>query len=73
MGTTNTKLLFSGCQEHITGSSLEVQLPSPLGAHSVAWGWDWRQLYDFSADVPMVIREQAGHSLKSSLRVCMCM
>ena len=69
MGTTDTKLLFSGCQEHITGSNLEFQVPSHLGNHSIAWGCNWRQLYGFSTNVPMSIREHAGHSLKSSVKV----
>lgn len=69
MGTTDTKLLFSGCQEHITGSNLEFQLPSHLGNHSIAWGCNWRQLYGFNPNVPMSIREHAGHSLKSSIKV----
>ena len=69
MGTTDTKLLFSGCQEHITGSNLEFQLPSRLGNHSIAWGCNWRQLYGFNPNVPMSIREHAGHTLKSSIKV----
>ena len=72
VGTTNTNHPSSGYQEHITGSSLGVQFPSWLGIHSLAWGYDWRQVYGFSSNVPMSIREEAGHSLKSSIKVSGC-
>ena len=69
LGTTHTKHPFSGFQERAMGPAVAVRFPSPLGMHSLSWNGDWRQVYGFSHDVPMSIREQAGHSLKSAVKV----
>ena len=69
VGTTDTKLPTSGCQEYDTGATADVAFPSNLGQHSVGAGCHWRQMYGFSKNVPLSIRQQAGHSLKSFIKV----
>ena len=69
VGTTDTKLPTSGCQEYDTGASVELAFPSHLGQHSLGAGCHWRQMYRFSKNVPLSIRQQAGHSLKSFIKV----
>ena len=46
-----------------------IQVPSWLGEHYLGWSVDWRELFGFSNTVPLSIREQGGHSLKSSVKV----
>ena len=69
VGTTDTKLPTSGCQEYTTGANAELAFPSDLGQHSLGAGCHWRQTYGFSKNVPLSIRQQAGHSLKSFIKV----
>ena len=47
----------------------EFQWPSIYGSHTLSWLCDWRQLFGFDNNVPMGIRLDAGHSLKSSIMV----
>jgi outer membrane protein insertion porin family len=68
LGTTHTKHPFSGFQERATGPAVAVRFPSLLGMHSLSWNGAWRNLYGFSYDVPMSLREQAGHSVKSAVK-----
>ena len=46
-----------------------IQVPSWLGEHYLGWSVDWREVFGFSNTVPLSIREQGGHSLKSSVKV----
>lgn len=68
IGNTNTKHPFSGYQAYTTASNVALHFPSQLGSHSLTWGGDWRQLYSFGTNIPLSVREQAGHSLKCSLK-----
>ena len=69
VGTTDTKLPTSGCQEYNTGASAKLTFPSHLGQHNLGVGCHWRQMYGFSKNVPLSIRQEAGHSLKSFIKV----
>ena len=69
VGTANTKLLSSGCQEYSTGASAELAFPTHLGQHNLGTGCQWRQISGFDTNVPLSIRQQAGHSVKSFIKV----
>ena len=49
--------------------ALFPQFLTPLGAHNVRWEGTWRELGCLSNTTAFAVREQAGHSLKSLLRV----
>ena len=48
---------------------LHSQFPSFLGEHNLAWSLDWRETFGFFNSAPMSVREHAGHTLKSSIKV----
>lgn len=48
------------------------QLPSVIGQHSFSWEGMWREVTELSKNASFTVREQAGHSLKSSLKVISC-
>lgn len=48
---------------------LIFQLPSVIGQHSFSWEGMWREVTELSKNASFAVREQAGHSLKSSLKV----
>lgn len=68
LGTTDNSAPFSGYQEWITGASVALSFISRLGNHHLSLGYNDRQLYGFPHTVPMAIREEAGHSIKSSVQ-----
>ncbi len=45
------------------------QFPSVFGVHNLQWEGVWRELACLTQATSMAVREQAGHSLKSSLKV----
>ena len=49
--------------------SSSLQWFSRLGHHTLGWFCDWRELFGFDNGVPLSIRQDAGHSLKSSIKV----
>ena len=51
---------------------LLFQLPSVIGQHSFSWEGMWREVTELSKNASFAVREQAGHSLKSSLKVITC-
>ena len=51
---------------------LIFQLPSVIGQHSFSWEGMWREVTELSKNASFAVREQAGHSLKSSLKVITC-
>ena len=69
VGTTDNKLPMCGYQELVRGGSAEVQLSSWLGSHSLSYGCHWREVTGFSVNAPLSVRANAGHSLKSSVKV----
>lgn len=66
-GTTSYKQPSCGFEEYTIGPKLDIQCPSIYGNHTLSWLCDWRQLFGFD-NVPMGIRLDAGHSLKSSIK-----
>ena len=54
---------------HVTGSKAALLFPSRLGDHTLSLEYDCRHLHSFAHSVPMVIREEAGHSMKCSIKV----
>ncbi|XP_019849234.1 PREDICTED: sorting and assembly machinery component 50 homolog [Amphimedon queenslandica] len=68
LGTTNFKQPPCGYQENIYEQKVQMQCFSRLGHHTFGWFCDWRELFGFDNGVPMSIRKDAGHSLKSSLK-----
>ncbi len=69
MGTTDTKLPMCGYDELLRSGCVELQTPSWLGSHKISWGVDWREVTGFSYNAPLSVRANAGHSVKSSLKV----
>lgn len=67
LGRTKTDHSYSGFQEMVTGSLAQIQFPSWLGDHKLFWSLHWREIFGFPSNVPMQVRSNAGHSLKSSL------
>ncbi|KAL3841678.1 hypothetical protein ACJMK2_019790 [Sinanodonta woodiana] len=59
---------WSGYKETDRGVSLDLSFPTRLGAHGVKWAGEWRELKSLSRSTSFAVREQAGHSLKSSLK-----
>ncbi len=53
------------------GGAAELLFPSRLGDHTLSLLHNCRQLYGFSYNVPMETREEAGYSVKSSIKVCL--
>ena len=45
------------------------QFPSDIGQHTLSWEGMWRNVTELSKSASFAIREQAGHSLKSALKV----
>ena len=45
------------------------QFPSIIGQHCLSWEGTWREVTGLAKNASFEIREQAGHSLKSALKV----
>ncbi|KFM67078.1 Sorting and assembly machinery component 50-like protein, partial [Stegodyphus mimosarum] len=69
-----TENLWSGYQEKVKGLGIEFMFESsPQVQHSLRWEGIWRNLRCLSPATPFEIREEAGHSVKSSLKHILCM
>lgn len=55
-------------QEATQGVSIDFMFPSFIGQHLLSWEGLWRDVTGLSKNASFAIREQAGHSLKSSLK-----
>ncbi|XP_060068746.1 sorting and assembly machinery component 50 homolog [Ylistrum balloti] len=66
--STNTDVLLSGYKEASKGLLAAFTFPSTLGTHTVQWDGVWRDLRALSRTTPFAVREQAGHTLKSSVQ-----
>ncbi|OWF52048.1 sorting and assembly machinery component 50 homolog [Mizuhopecten yessoensis] len=64
---TNTDVPLSGYKEASKGILTAFTFPSTLGSHIVQWDGVWRDLRALTRTTPFPIREQAGHTLKSSV------
>ncbi|XP_062499801.1 sorting and assembly machinery component 50 homolog isoform X2 [Corticium candelabrum] len=59
---------WSKYNELTHGLAVNYTLPFALGSHQFGYTVDWRQLKCLSNAVPLSVRENAGHNLKSSIR-----
>ncbi|GAB1605094.1 sorting and assembly machinery component 50 homolog [Argonauta hians] len=59
---------WSGYIETSRGTSIDFTLPSAFGSHCLRLEGVWRDLRALSRTTSFTVREQAGHSLKSSLK-----
>lgn len=66
--STNTDVPRSGYREASKGLLAGLAFPSTLGSHNVQWDGVWRDLGALSRTTPFPVREQAGHTLKSSVQ-----
>ncbi|KAG0223282.1 hypothetical protein BGW42_005998 [Actinomortierella wolfii] len=58
---------WSSHEEDLKGGSVKYSTFSPLGYHEFSYDGHWREITRPSENASMSIREQCGHSLKSSL------
>ncbi|KAM7430944.1 sorting and assembly machinery component 50 [Porites harrisoni] len=65
---STTDVPMCSYQEATQGLVMDFQLPSVIGQHSFSWEGMWREVTELSKNASFAIREQAGHSLKSSLK-----
>ncbi|XP_077994209.1 sorting and assembly machinery component 50 homolog A-like [Glandiceps talaboti] len=58
----------SGYRDTDKGVSLDLSFPSVVGKQSLRWEGVWRELSCLSRTTSFAVREEAGHTLKSSLK-----
>lgn len=69
-----TEYWYSGVQEKLKGLGMELLFESsPQVQHTLQWEGVWRNLRCLSPTTPFEIREEAGHSVKSSIKHILCM
>lgn len=59
---------WSGYKETDRGVGFDLSFPSLIGSHNIKWEGVWRDLRCMSNITSFAVREQAGHSLKSSIK-----
>ncbi|XP_046364169.2 sorting and assembly machinery component 50 homolog [Haliotis rufescens] len=59
---------WSGYKETDRGVALDITFPTIFGSHSIKWEGVWRDLRALSRTTSFAVREQAGHSIKSSVQ-----
>ncbi|XP_074659888.1 sorting and assembly machinery component 50 homolog B-like isoform X2 [Tubulanus polymorphus] len=59
---------WSGFKETDRGINFDISFPSALGSHNLMWEGVWRELNPLGKTTAFAIREQCGHSLKSSFK-----
>ncbi|KAK3705340.1 hypothetical protein RRG08_033306 [Elysia crispata] len=59
---------WSGYKQTDRGLAFDLTFPTILGSHNIQWEGVWRDLRALTRDTSFSVREQAGHSLKSSLK-----
>ncbi|CAH1786233.1 unnamed protein product [Owenia fusiformis] len=59
---------WSGYSETNTGIDLNFNFKSIFGDHALGWDGVWRDLGCINRQTAFVVREQCGHTLKSSLK-----
>ncbi|KAK6191273.1 hypothetical protein SNE40_003004 [Patella caerulea] len=64
----NGEYPWSGYKELDRGILFDLTFPSFIGTHSLKWEGVWRDLRALSRTTSFAVREQAGHSIKSSLK-----
>ncbi|XP_064635465.1 sorting and assembly machinery component 50 homolog isoform X2 [Lineus longissimus] len=58
---------WSGYKETDRGVGLDISFQSLFGAHGLKWEGVWRELHPLTRTAAFDVREQCGHSLKSSI------
>ena len=64
--TVNDMQQFSSHNELLRGFSASYKCPSYFGLHNCEYITEWRELGNAAPNASMYIREQMGHSVKSS-------
>lgn len=64
----NLEYPWSGFKETCRGLNMDFTFPSSLGDHCLRWEGVWRDLRALNRTTSFTVREQAGHSLKSSVK-----
>ncbi|XP_048585597.1 sorting and assembly machinery component 50 homolog B isoform X2 [Nematostella vectensis] len=64
---TATEFPMSSFKEASQGVDCQYNFSSLIGKHSIGWEGTWREITGLSKKTSFTVREQAGHSLKSSL------
>ncbi|CAL1547038.1 unnamed protein product [Lymnaea stagnalis] len=59
---------WSGYKQTDRGIAFDLTFPTLFGSHNLQWEGVWRDLKPLSRETSFSVREQAGHSLKSSLK-----
>lgn len=64
----NLEYPWSGFKETSRGVNFDFTFPSNFGDHCLRWEGVWRDLRTLDRSTSFTVREQAGHSLKSSIK-----
>ncbi|ESP04678.1 hypothetical protein LOTGIDRAFT_135720, partial [Lottia gigantea] len=64
----NGEYPWSGYRELDRALNFNITFPSILGIHTLKWEGVWRDLRSLSRVTSFAVREQSGHSVKSSLK-----
>lgn len=59
---------WSGYREMDRGVGVDLSFPTLIGNHNIKWEGVWRDLRCLDNTTSFAVREQAGHSMKSSLK-----
>lgn len=65
---SSVEYLLSSFREVARGAYMDYTFPGPLGQQSLRWEGVWRELSCLTRASSFPVREQCGHSLKSSLK-----
>ncbi|XP_063418963.1 sorting and assembly machinery component 50 homolog [Mytilus trossulus] len=59
---------WSSFKEISRGTALHLMFPTILGSHCLKWEGVWREMRALNRNTSFAVREQAGHTLKSSIQ-----
>lgn len=59
---------WSSFKETSRGTSINLTFPSIFGSHCLKWEGIWRDMRSLNKTTSFAVREQAGHTLKSSIQ-----
>ncbi|KAJ8298954.1 hypothetical protein KUTeg_023014 [Tegillarca granosa] len=65
---SNQEYTWSGYKELARGVVLGLSFPFMNGSHNIQWNGIWRDLRALSPATSFAVREESGHTLKSSIR-----
>ncbi|ESN98145.1 hypothetical protein HELRODRAFT_185880 [Helobdella robusta] len=69
---TSGEFPWSSYKETDRGLAVDYTFSNFLGSHTLRWEGIWRELQALSSSTAFAIREESGHSLKSSLKYTWC-